>query len=79
MFILGILGYLVIGFVAIYATAVIHVIRAESLGYNCAEWWIDFMQEFEDDVTAIKYIIGLIIWPLRLAEFIIYIPEFYKQ
>lgn len=78
--ILWFVGYLLIGLVAIYVTVLIHLIKADMKGYCVMEWWkenynLDHPLSTEQD--KYQFLIGMIIWPVRLYEFIEVIPELY--
>lgn len=79
MLVLGIVGYLLIGLLLLYMTVLIHMVKAENAGYRCFDYWDELTSIMMEDVTCTSFILGLIIWPIRLAEFVSYIPELYKQ
>lgn len=79
--ILWILGYLLIGLVTIYVTVFIHFIKAEMNGYCCMDWWrenFDLPNTLSTNQGKYQFIIGMIIWPVRLYQFIDMIPELYQ-
>lgn len=69
------LWYLVIGIVLIFITAFIHLVRAEQKGYEALEWW----NNQESTCDPVSFFAGLIIWPIRLYQFIfITVPDLYE-
>jgi len=78
MLVLGFLGYLVIGYASLFVVVMIHIIKAEKAGYDCLNWWGKHTANIGNQIDD-NFIIGLIIWPVRLMQFIIDIPEYYEQ
>lgn len=81
---LGILGYAVIGYLAILAAVLIHVISAEKDGYEALKYWMDNLNVVNEAKCIVKndtlrLIYGLMIWPVRLVEFWSSIPSLYEQ
>lgn len=75
--IIWLMEYLSIGLISVYLTAVVHLIRAEIKGYAACDWWNKFKSGV-GKVPISSYIFGLMIWPIRLAEFIVVIPDLYE-
>ena len=79
MLVLGFLGYLASGFVSLWLAVVIHMIKAESAGYDCLNWWKERISAEGDNLIDESFIIGMLLWPLRLTQFIIDIPNYYEE
>lgn len=82
MTILWFLGYLLIGLIAIFATVLVHLIRAELKNYCAVEWWssnYDLKHPLATDEEQVQFVFGLIVWPMRLYAFINLIPELYNS
>ena len=81
---LQLLLWMVIGAIATFVVSAIHLVRAESKGYNALEWWNKhgpaiFRGCTPSDVV-LKTLFGLVIWPIRLLSFVlITVPELYKH
>jgi hypothetical protein len=74
--------YLIIGFATTYVFVVVHLIQAEAKGYNAISWWIESNQTVfsaERKTIVPNFMMGIIIWPVRLAEFIAQIPDLYDS
>lgn len=73
--------YLVGGFVVVYASVFIHLVRAWNKGYDVVKYWKEqeLENEFEEPMDYAKFAWGLIIWPVRLIEFLDEIPDLYEQ
>ena len=69
--------YLLVGLIAIFSAGVIHLIRAERKGYDAINWWNEHNIIAEADYLVLRLIFGTIIWPVRLAQFIMDLPEYY--
>lgn len=72
--------WMFIGFVAIYVAAFIHLIRAEFKGYKACEWWNINGKRIlsETEQIEFKFVIGLVIWPVRIVQFWYVIPKLYE-
>lgn len=83
MLVLGIFGYLAIGYASLFAAIMIHMIKAEKAGYDCLDWWskriANYYPRQHDNLIDGNFIIGMIIWPIRLAQFIADIPKYYEE
>lgn len=75
------LGYLVLGLIMIYGSAFIHIVYAEMNGYECIKWWEEHQDIIRSQINnnRVSYVYGLIIWPIRLIQFINSMPELYDQ
>ena len=78
MLVLWFLGYLAFGYASLFVTVFIHMIKAEKEGYDCLNWWSKRTANVGKLIND-NFIIGLMIWPVRLAQFIADIPEYYKE
>lgn len=81
---LQLLFWMVLGIITAFVVSVIHLVRAESKGYNALEWWDEHSSDLFKMYTpfdyTIKCIFGLVIWPIRILSFLmITIPELYKH
>ena len=78
MFLLHLWVWETIGIIAILIVSFTHLMVAEKKGYNACEWW----SEHHDDirVTFVEAVIGLLIWPLRIAKFLLVTePKLYRE
>lgn len=64
-----VLNYLIVGLVTVFGVALIHLIIAEQKGYDALKYWNTHDLIFKDS-DLIKAIFGLMIWPIRVIEFI---------
>lgn len=70
--------YLVFGVVSIFGFTTAHLVMAERNGYDAINWWMNNKDSLDTSVDG-NYIIGLLIWPVRLAEFVFQtVPELYE-
>lgn len=76
------LWYLVIGYITIFVTIIIHIVRAELKGYEALKWFEEYSSENEiisGPNDAMDVLIGFTIWPIRELQFIfITIPKLYE-
>lgn len=81
MIILKLLAWMIMGFITIYATVLIHFIVAERGEYDPGEWWSKHTPELLGEMNYIwlRFIFGLIIWPIRVIQFCMSIPWLYEQ
>ena len=76
------LGYLLIGLCTIFGAVTIHVFRALYKGYDVAKWWnenYDLDNLLSTTKDKFGFVLGLLIWPARLASFLRMIPYLYEQ
>ena len=72
------LGYIILGIICIYGVAAVHLATADIRGYKALEWWTEEKgKRLRADTTKKDVIIGVLIWPIRLIEFINVIPDLY--
>ena len=75
-----VLGYLLLGWIVIYMTAAVHLMKAEFKGYAALEWWDEYHQrEVYDVYYMMDFIVGSFIWPMRFVQFLAEIPWYYEQ
>ena len=81
MIVLYLLGWMLLGFVVIFTTIFIHVLMAEKRGYRALEWLSCASKKAKSnaDHTVIKLIFGLLIWPVRLTQFLMKLPYYYSK
>lgn len=81
MLLVLLLGWMILGFISIYGVAFIHIFKSYMKGYNSIEWWqnhsTDLFKDGPNDMIRMLY--RLIVWPIRLMEFIDQIPYLYEQ
>lgn len=92
VFIIGILGYLMTGIVAIMATTLIHYVCAKAKGYKVVEFWND--EERVEDLRIVltdgdapknilqefvDMVMNVVIWPHTIVKLLtVYIPVYYE-
>ena len=81
---IAILMYLLIGFGTLYAVILLHLIKAEKEGYAAFEWWHRRNENMSPDFyiansEKLSFVLGMIIWPIKVTNFIINIPNYYEQ
>ena len=81
MIVLYLLGWMLLGFVAIFTTIFIHVLMAEKRGYRALKWlsYASKKAKFNTDHIVIRLIFGLLIWPVRLTQFLMKLPNYYSK
>ena len=81
MLILYLLGWMVLGYCTMCVALLIHLWRAIDKGYDPVDFWNDYLKEFKGETKfkGIKLIFGLIIWPVRVMQFLTWIPELYEM
>lgn len=77
---LTIVMYFVTGIITVYGVSFIHLIKAESQGYDVMGWWNEHSDELKELTPTNSLIIGWIIWPYRALIFTTKtIPWLYEQ
>jgi hypothetical protein len=70
---LGLILWMVIGYVAFTIAYVNHMLKAENDGYRAEEYWDNlYVQETRNDDTSdkvFKLILGLLVWPCTIMKF----------
>ena len=81
MIVLYLLGWMLLGFVVIFTTIFIHVLIAEKRGYRALKWlsYASKKANSNTDHIVIKLIFGLLIWPVRLTQFLMKLPYYYSK
>lgn len=73
--------YLLTGLITIYVATIMHLVIAEKKGYAAVDFWYTNgkpMLEAEDNLGG-SFMIGLIIWPVRLVQFALDTPYYYDM
>ena len=80
MIILMLLVWMLIGCGTIYVAVLIHFVKAEMNGYDALSWWKRRHSTpiFGSTDDVLRFIVGLVIWPVRLYEFLVSIPKLYE-
>lgn len=77
---LNLLWYLLIGYAAIFGAVFIHLVIAETRGYEAIKWWVENAPNYTWTLKfTVGFIFGLFIWPIRLANFLMDLPEYYSM
>ena len=70
--------YLLFGLVSVFGFTTAHLIMAERNGYAALEWWAEHNSSLDTSIDG-NFFVGLLIWPVRLAEFVFRtVPELYE-
>ena len=72
-------AYFILGIIAIYVSAFIHLVQAEFRGYDALKFWNELLQDLKEEITFIKFLFGLFIWPIRFVEFWDTVPKLYNS
>lgn len=68
------------GLFTILATVTAHLVRADQKGYDPWTYWDkENSTVFADKLWVVKFLFGLMIWPIRLYQFVKGIPNLYDQ
>lgn len=68
--------WLLSGFVVIMVVSYVHLYDAEKRGYDAINYWCNYSVNMHFSPAC--FIFGLIIWPIRVAQFVIGIPDLYE-
>ena len=81
MIVLYLLGWMLLGFVVICTTIIIHVLMAEKRGYMALKWLgcASKKANSNTDHIVIRLIFGSLIWPVRLTQFLMKLPYYYSK
>ena len=80
MIILKLVLWMTLGCITIFTVLLVHVIRAHMKGYNALDWLAENCADpMDTPKEVLRFIFGLIIWPVRLYTFIRQIPWLYTQ
>ena len=80
MIILKLMLWMILGFCVIYVVICVHLVRATMKGYDAIGWWKkSSLPLFGSSDDVLRYTLGLMIWPIRLYEFISSIPQYYEE
>lgn len=74
-----ILLWMILGYVSFWSVVSIHLHKAEKKGYYAIDYWVINGPDIFDEIDnlPISFMVGLLIWPIRLASFISSIPDLY--
>ena len=75
---LVVLLYLLLGVVVSYGVILAHIIMSEMKGYKSIEWWAKHNSDTRKDISWKEVIFGLIIWPVRIIQFLLSIQKLYE-
>lgn len=72
--------YLIVGLITIFCVVSIHLIKAELKGFAAFDWWDKHNPQIGEtrESSVVKFIFGLMIWPMRVIEFVESIDDLYK-
>ena len=81
MLVLYLLGWVLLGFVVVFTTIIIHVLIAEKRGYRALKWLgcASKKANSNTDHIVIRFIFGSLIWPVRLTQFLMKLPYYYSK
>lgn len=71
------LGYAIIGIIICGLVVIIHLVSAESQGYEALDYWEAAFPIIEKQVTAGELLWSMTIWPIRLWQFASMVKVFY--
>ena len=75
--------YLFSGIISVSAAVIIHLAKAEGDGYDALNWWsehkFDAIHEHRTTNTLLLVLWGIIIWPVRIIQFIRGIKKYYAK
>lgn len=74
-----IFGYMVVGIVACSAVVIIHLISAESQGYEALDYWEEAFPIIERKITVGELIWSMVIWPVRIWQSTAFVQVFYDS
>ena len=72
-----IIMYIAIGMITCGLVMFIHIVSAQIQGYLAFEYWEVALHEFDSNLTPLKFVWGMIIWPIILYKIIALVPMFY--
>ena len=72
--------YLIVGLTTIFGVVSIHLIRAELKGFAAFDWWDKHNPPYEEtrESSLIKFLFGMMIWPVRVMRFMMEIDDLYE-
>lgn len=70
-------GYAVIGILVLSAVFAIHLYKAERQGYWAFDYWEAAFPMIEKKISIDQLIWSILIWPVRLIQFIAIVGVFY--
>lgn len=72
--------YLIVGFITVVGVLSIHLIRAELKGFAAFDWWDkhDPLYGETRESFLIKFLFGMMIWPIRVIQFVMEIEDLYE-
>jgi hypothetical protein len=82
IYMLYLLIWIVVGLIAIFATAGIHLWTAEKMGYKALEWWDNYTPNLYASYTGnlpLDVMIGVLIWPVRIIQFSLNLKDYFSM
>lgn len=72
--------YLIVGFITVVGVLSIHLIRAELKGFAALDWWDKYDPLYGEtrESFLIKFLFGMMIWPIRVIQFMMEIDDLYE-
>ena len=72
--------YLIVGFITVFGVLSIHLIRAELKGFAALDWWDKYDPLYGEtrESFLIKFLFGIMIWPIRVMQFMMEIEDLYE-
>ena len=71
------LMYWMVGIIVCCLVVIIHLFNAERQGYWAFDYWEGALPEIEGKPTTSQLLWSMCIWPIRLWQFIVFVPTFY--
>lgn len=74
------LGWMLGGLLIMYVVVFTHLLIMERKGFAACDWWRERIPGMLNGINykVIRFIFGLIIWPIRLIQFLMFIPDTYE-
>lgn len=83
MLVLGLLGWMIGGYLVVCISLMIHMFNAERKGYEAMKYLEENLYPVAIEILHSKsgiaaLVLGLLIWPVRWIQFLIDIPNYYE-
>lgn len=87
LYVLGLLGWMISGYLVMVATITIHVFKAEAKGYAAFKYFGDHVEDVTEEVgemfqkqeSFLQLVWGLIVWPVRWTSLMDEFPKLYEE
>lgn len=81
MILVYLLGWCILGYISLFVIVCTHMVKSYMKGYDSMKWWEKHTADFKKNTNhkMVRFICGLILWPMRLIEFVNCIPKLYEQ